>query len=143
MQLCFIKTLALGALILFCWKSWKEEAGFLISSTLDGKLLALTRSWLESNIPLFQPVTGKSSINKDLTMNTRPTLLIFCFFCLLASTFARPGGSSFGGVFQLEEAPEDSEYAFDIGNDEFETMRSWMKYDSYLNRIRRFMEHMY
>ena len=76
-------------------------------------------------------------------MNTRPTLLIFCFFCLLASTFTRPGGSSFGGVFQLEEAPEDSEYAFDIGNDEFETMRSWMKYDSYLNRIRRFMEHMY
>ena len=94
-------------------------------------------------ISCTQPVTGKPSLNTDRTMNPGETLLIFCFFCLLTSTSARPGGSSFGGVYQLEEAPEDSEYAFNIATDEFETLRSWVNYDSYLSSIRRFLEHMY
>ena len=76
-------------------------------------------------------------------MNHEDRLLIFYLFCLLTYTCARPGGSSFGGVYQLEDAPEDSEYAFDFASDEFETLRSWMNYDSYLSSIRRFLEHMY
>ena len=55
-------------------------------------------------------------------------------------TSAKPGGSSFGGVFHLEKAPEDSDYAFDFAPDEFETMRSLFNYDSYLRSIRRFVK---
>ena len=72
--------------------------------------------------------------------------MIFQTFFLtfyIFNTCAMPGGSSFGGVYYMRKAEKQSEYAFDIGVDEFEEMRNLLNYKKYMESIQNFEEHTY
>ena len=54
-----------------------------------------------------------------------------------------PGGSSFGCIYNLRKAVQESEYAFDVGLDEFEEMRDLVNYKKYMDSITNIAKHTY
>ena len=50
--------------------------------------------------------------------------------------FSSPGGSSLGGVLELEKSGNESEYAFHFDEESYmDTMINFFKYQQFLNRI--------
>ena len=69
--------------------------------------------------------------------------LLYCLFLCAVHTFAQPGGSSFGGLYLMKKAGDDSEYAFDFSDDGFSTLRNYFNYRKYVENIRKFEANKY